>query len=186
MKQSTYKMLVILLALTIIIGGCALIYQKLAANYTLDVPTPTTSEGQATAARDFTVEDAEGNAYKLSDFRGKPVVVNFWASWCNPCKIEMPHFQSAWENYGDEVEFMMVNLAEGFGDSRAKSSAFLEEGGFTFPVYYDNNSEAAIAYGMRSVPMTLFVDKDGNISNVARGMLTADRLDAAIQALLAD
>lgn len=186
MKNSTYKLIVMLLSLTIIIGGCVLLYQTLADKVSLDEQMQSSGDATQKTAPDFTVVDEDGIEHKLSDYRGKPVIVNFWASWCGPCKAEMPHFQTAWETYGEEVQFMMVNMSTGFGDTREKSSKFLSDGNFTFPVFYDDNSEAAIGYGLSGVPMTLFVDADGYIHNIARGMLTQERLERGIEALLSD
>lgn len=186
MKNSTYKLIVTLLILTIIIGGGVLLYQRLAGSISLDMQTPNNGETTQKFAPDFTMVDSDGVEHKLSDYRGKPVVVNFWASWCGPCKMEMPHFQTAWETYGEDVEFLMVNMSTGMGDSREKSSKFLTDGNFTFPVYYDDNSEAAINYGISGVPMTIFVDAEGYIQNIARGMLTQDRLESAIQSLMSN
>ena len=116
MNQSTYKLIIILLVLVIVIGGAVLLYRNLGQNIDLGDAIPTETAPQDVAP-DFTVTDADGNAVKLSDFRGKGVVLNFWASWCGPCKSEMPHFQTAYEQYGDEVHFLMVNMSTAFGDS---------------------------------------------------------------------
>ncbi|MBP3544577.1 MAG: TlpA family protein disulfide reductase, partial [Lachnospiraceae bacterium] len=77
-----------------------------------------TTEPEKVPAPDFTVIDAEGNEVKLSDMRGKPVVVNFWASWCGPCKMEMPEFEEVYKELGDEVHFMMVNLTDGWQETQ--------------------------------------------------------------------
>lgn len=184
MKNSTYKLLVTLLVLVILIGGGVLLYQRLAS--AVSVPDQLQGENSQTTAPDFTVTDPEGVEHTLSNLRGKPVVVNFWASWCGPCKMEMPHFQKMWQTYGNEVEFMMVNLSAGFGDTREKAEQFLADGGYTFPVYYDEASQCAIGYGLSGVPMTVFVDAEGYIQNIAQGMLTEQRLESAVESLLAD
>lgn len=179
MKDSTYKLIVTLLALVIVIGGGVLLYRNLGDNVDLGelVPTEVVSED---AAPGFTVFDAEGNEVKLSDFRGKGVVLNFWASWCGPCKSEMPHFQAAYEEYGEDVHFLMVNMSTAFGDSREDAAKVLEEGGYTFPVYYDDNSECAYAYGINAIPVTVFIDADGMISSVKTGMMNAADLERRI------
>ena len=106
MNQSTYKLIVTLLVLVIVIGGSVLLYQNLGQNVDLGdvMPTQAASENPAP---DFTVIDADGREVKLSDFRGRGVVLNFWASWCGPCKSEMPHFQEAYEAYGEELHFLI-------------------------------------------------------------------------------
>ena len=183
MNQSTYKLIVTLLVLVIVIGGAVLLYRNLSDNVDLGeaIPTETISEN---LAPDFTVTDAAGNAVKLSDFRGKGVVLNFWASWCGPCKSEMPHFQAAYEEYGDELHFLMVNMSDPFGDPRADSDAFLTEGGYSFPVYYDTAAECAYGYGVTGIPMTFFIDKNGNLVSGKSGMISEADLQRRILTIL--
>ena len=183
MNQTTYKLIVTLLVLVIVIGGGMLLYNRFQDSVDLGemVPTESISEN---LAPDFTVTDSDGNAVKLSDFRGKGVVLNFWASWCGPCKIEMPHFQAAYEQYGEDVHFLMVNMSTAFGDSRADAAAVLEEGGYTFPVYYDDLSECAYGYGINAIPVTVFIDADGNLVSAKTGAMNAADLDRRILAIL--
>ena len=123
------------------------------------------SEADAEEARepapDFTVYDADGNAYKLSDFRGKPVVLNFWASWCGPCKSEMPDFQEIYDVYGKEIHFLMVNMTDGAQETMESASSYVAQSGYTFPVYYDTDMDAAYTYGVYSIPTTYFFDAEG-------------------------
>lgn len=78
-------------------------------------------------APDFVVYDSEGNAVQLSDFSGKPVVINFWATWCGYCVKEMPSLQKAYEAYGDEVAFMIINVTDGHKETKEEAFAFVEE-----------------------------------------------------------
>ena len=183
MNNSTYKLIVTLLVLVIVIGGGVLLYRNLGQNIDLGEAIPTETVPQ-NLAPDFTVTDGAGNEVKLSDFRGKGVVLNFWASWCGPCKSEMPHFQTAYETYGEDVHFLMVNMSEALGDSRTNADAFLTEGGYTFPVYYDTLSECAYGYGVTGIPMTFFIDKDGNLVSGKTGMISEADLDRRIQTIL--
>ena len=137
-------------------------------------------------APDFSFQDSSEGIYSLSDFRGKPVILNFWSSTCPPCMAEMPLFQQFWEKYGDQVNFVVVNLTDGYNDTFASAMKVVEENEFTFPVYFDTSSAGAIAYSIRSIPMTYFLDANGVIVSEHLGMLTEQTLEAAIQSLLAD
>ena len=183
MNRSTYNLIVTVLVLVIVIGGGMLLYRSLGQNIDLGEAIPSESVPQ-NLAPDFTVTDADGNEVKLSDFRGKGVVLNFWASWCGPCKMEMPHFQAAYEQYGDELHFLMVNMSTAFGDSRDNAAAVLEEGGYTFPVYYDTLTECAYSYGVTGIPMTFFIDQEGRIVSGKTGMISAADLDRRILTIL--
>lgn len=136
--------------------------------------------GGQTAAPDFTVEDAEGRSVTLSDMRGRPVVLNFWASWCPPCKSEMPEFESVYTELWDEVAFMMVDMTDGQRETRADGEAYVAEQGYSFPVYYDTEQQAAEAYGVRAIPMTVFIDEDGNIAATAQGAMDEEALCSGI------
>ena len=129
---------------------------------------------------DFTVYTREGEPVKLSDFRGKRVVLNFWASWCGPCKREMPDFQLAYDNYGKDIAFVMVNLTDGMSETVEGAAAFLEEAGFTFPVYYDTQSDAAMEFGVYSIPMTFFIDESGEVLAYGQGALDMQTLEKGI------
>lgn len=135
---------------------------------------------EAAKAIDFTVQDKDGNSVALYSKMGKPIVINFWASWCSPCKAELPDFQLAYEEYGQEVEFMMVNLTDGRSETVEGASGFINAQGYTFPVYYDVNQEGAMAYYVASIPTTYFIDAEGNIVAYAQGMLDYETLKQGI------
>lgn len=131
-------------------------------------------------APNFTVFDLEGNEVNLTDFFGKPIIVNFWASWCGPCKMEMPDFDAAYTTYKDEIEFLMVNMTDGSRETLEKASSFIADSEYTFPVYYDTEYSAAITYSVSSLPTTYFINADGELIAHARGAIDADTLQKGI------
>lgn len=131
-------------------------------------------------APNFTVYDLEGNEVNLTDLFGKPIIVNFWASWCGPCKMEMPDFNEAYANYKDEIEFLMVNMTDGSRETVEKASSFIEESGYSFPVYYDTEYSAAITYSVSSLPTTYFINAEGEAVAHARGAIDAQTLQKGI------
>ena len=145
--------------------------------------TEETSQADMTAPG-FTVYDAAGEPVTLESLRGKPVIVNFWATWCGYCVMEMPDFQAAYEEFGDQIHFMMVNVTDGYQETEAAARAFIAEKGFTFPVYYDLDLSAAGAYGVSSMPVTFFIDAEGMAVAYGRGALDAASLRQGIDMLL--
>ncbi len=141
-------------------------------------------EQEPVPAPDFVVIDADGNEVALSDFIGKPVILNLWASWCGPCKMELPDFDDAYAQYGEDIQFLMVNLTDGNRETVEGAKAFIEEQGFSFPVYFDTELNAAVAYNASSIPATYFIDADGNIAGYARGAIGADTLQMGIDLIL--
>ena len=145
---------------------------------------PTHDQPQDFSAPDFTVVDLSGKEHKLSDFVGKPIVLNFWASWCGPCKSEMPDFQKAYETYGDRIHFVMVNLTDGSSETVKTASDFITSAGYTFPVYYDTTSSAVMTYGVNAVPVTYFIDGSGQLIAYGQGALDAATLQSGIDMIL--
>lgn len=131
-------------------------------------------------APDFTVYDLEGKPVQLSDFRGKPVVLNFWSSRCGPCQMEMPDFQKAYEDLGEKIHFLMVNVTDGSWDTVASASAFISKNNYTFPVFFDTDISAAAAYGISSLPTTYFIDAKGNGVAYGVGALDLETLMSGI------
>lgn len=135
-----------------------------------------TTQSQTQSAPDFTVLNSSLEEVSLSDYKGKPIVINFWATWCGPCKSELGYFDEAFKQYGGEVEFLMVNLTDGQRETVESVKEFVEENGYTFPVYYDTTYSAAINYQVSSVPLTVFIDKNGSIANYRLGAMSHDDL----------
>ncbi|MBS6194105.1 MAG: TlpA family protein disulfide reductase [Clostridiales bacterium] len=137
-------------------------------------------------AIDVKFYDSEGNPVQLSDFYGKPVVVNFWATWCGFCKQEMPDFQEVYDEYGEEVEFLLINSTDGERETREKAAAYLKETEITIPAFYDEDLEAVYTYSVNSLPTTILLDKNGKVAAYAPGMIQKEALVEALEVLLAE
>ncbi len=139
-----------------------------------------TEERKEPKAPDFTVFDENGAPIRLSNYFGKPIVLNFWAGWCGPCQSEMPDFHESYLALGGEVEFMMVNLTYG-RETKTGAKNFINEKGYTFPVYFDTESNASNAYSVYSIPTTFFIDAEGYLVATATGAIDAQTLSRGIE-----
>lgn len=191
----TLKLFIWVLAFAVVIVGASILYNRFRGEVSVNsiattpqaVEDPTgTAEEKGSEAPDFTVYDLEGNAHKLSDFRGKPVLLNFWASWCGPCQMEMPDFQKYYETYGDKVNFVIVNLTDGQQETVETASAFIAKKGYTFPVYYDTDIDAVAKYGVNAVPVSYFIDAEGYFVAWAQGAMDADMLQQGMDMVLGE
>lgn len=134
------------------------------------------------AAPAFTLEGMDGGSYSLDKFRGKPVVLNFWASWCGPCRDEAPLLTKLYGEYGSKLQIVAVNLTD--VDSEKSAREFASAYGFEFPVLLDENGKAADSYRIRPIPTTFFIDAKGVIQDGVLGAMTWDELDKRAERLL--
>ena len=144
--------------------------------------TPSQGTGDATTLEfDFTALDYNGNTVKLSDYVGKPVVLNFWATWCGYCKQEMPDFDRAAKDFPD-VTFLMVNATDGVSETVASAKKYVEDEGYeNFTVLFDTKSEAQITYGINAYPTTFFIDETGTPRLYAQGAMKYDNIVSALE-----
>lgn len=131
-------------------------------------------------APEFTLQTFEGQTIRLSDYRGTPVVINFWSSWCIPCRTEMPLLETTWRQYGEEVRFIGV----AYVDTENGARAFLEDFEVTYPNGLDLGTRISDAYRIKGVPETFFIDRDGQIVGTKIGPLTEAELKAWLAQLL--
>ena len=146
-------------------------------------PAAAFERGERPAAQGFTLErlDSDGRL-SLASLRGRVVVLNFWASWCDPCREEMPRLEDAWRRYrGRGVTFVGVNTTDFTGDAER----FLRRYKVTFPVVRDGNGRVLARYGGLPIPWTYFVARDGRIVGYIRGEVTEDALEDGLQEALA-
>ena len=188
----TLKLVLIALIFVALLLGAKRLYDTLGSQVQLDTlatqPTQAVeaegTEPEKQLAPDFTVYDLEGNPHKLSEFRGKPVILNFWATWCGYCKMEMPDFNEKYLEYGEDVHFMMVNVTDGNQETVETASAYVEKEGYSFPVYYDTTLEAAMTYPTSGLPVTFIIDAEGVVIAWQQGMMTGEKLQKGIDMVL--
>ena len=195
-------LLITLIVFLVVLGVAAALYPKLSAGMqpqqlattpaatteATTEPAPTeaarektteateATEPEPVVAPDFTVLDWDGNEVKLSDYIGKPIVLNFWAHWCGPCQMEMPEFNAVYEELGGEVTFLMVHEGAAVEDGKEK----VTEGGYTFPVVFDADSSAGNLYGITAFPTTFFIDAEGNLQAYYMGAMDRALLQQGI------
>ena len=144
------------------------------------------TESGLTPAIDFTLTDQYGNTHKLSDYRGKTVFLNFWATWCSPCKAEMPDIQNLYESAETEGENALVVLgvaAPDLGNEKSEEEikAFLEENGYTYPVLMDTTGEVFMQYGISAFPTTFMITKEGDVFGYASGQLNEETMKSIVE-----
>lgn len=137
-------------------------------------------------APEFELKDQYGQVHKLSDYKGKTILLNFWATWCPPCRAELPDIQKIYEEYSTEGEEALIVLGvagPGMGEEKSQEeiAAFLEENGYTYPVLMDETWELFQEYGIYAFPTTFMIDREGNVFGYASGQLSYDILKDIIK-----
>ena len=145
--------------------------QELQANLVSRVPK----------AADFTLNDLEGNEVTLSEFRGKAVFLNFWASWCPPCKAEMPDIEQLYQETKD-TDLVILTINSGEGATVAKR--FMNENNYTFMVLDDHKGEVSDLYKVMALPTSLFIDKNGSLIETRTGAMNIDTMREYVELIL--
>lgn len=163
----------------IAIAVCSFVAVSLYKSYTTAQQKEPLRTMQAT---DFELQTLDGDTMSLHDQRGKVVILNFWASWCEPCRYEMPHFQSFYERYQQEVEIIAVNVTS--KDHIADVEAFRDTYRLTFPILLDETGDISTMYGAFSIPTTVILDRDGQVVHEVVGPMEEAMLSEVIEPLL--
>ncbi len=187
--RKVWIIIIVALALIALLVGAFFLYRHFEEK--VEVPDAVTLPGadeaesvHADKAPDFMFYDMDGESHMLSEYFGQPIVMNFWASWCPPCRNEMPIFQDAYEKYGDEVLFLMIDLTDGGRELEANGRMFVEEQGFTFPIYFDLDGDGVTKYSLYYIPDTYFIDSDGNISAYVQGGIQQSLFDRYLEEIM--
>lgn len=179
--------LLLLATLSLTVFGCGSASEQ-SAESTVEVQTEQGTSAPAQSepiyAPDFTVTDREGNEVRFSDRTGKPMILNLWASWCPPCRTELPDFDAAYKTYGEQIDFMMIDLCDGRSETPAIGTAFVEQEGYSFPVYFDTTGSAASVYRAFSIPMTIGVNENGEIIAVYYNAISGEKVNALVNDFL--
>lgn len=134
---------------------------------------------------DFVFTDRQGNEMHFDDFKGKPIVINYWATWCGYCVQEMADFNAVAAEYSDKVNFLFLDVVDGVQETEEKALAFLEEKGYDhIDCYFDVNGSYSYMFGINSFPTTVYVDKNGNLYDARIGMTNHDEITAVLDKML--
>ena len=165
-RRITYSILLILGLAWIVVSA-----DKTGASTSGHIPAPQ----QGFLAPDFELKTLEGETVKLADLRGQAVLVNLWATWCPPCRAEMPAIEKVYNDYKEEG-FVVLAVNMTYQDTFTNIAPFVDEYGLTFPILLDETSEVGTAYQLRSLPSSFFIDREGIIREVVIGGPMAEAL----------
>ena len=140
-----------------------------------------------TQYKDHVILDKDSKSMKISDIKdNKPMIINYFATWCPPCKNELPYFNKAYNQYKDKVNFLIIDLIDDSSETIDNGIKFFKDNNYDLPLYFDYNSMGYSLYNRQYIPITVFVDRDGNIVHLQQGSLTERALVELINKLIGD
>ncbi|MEQ8200660.1 MAG: TlpA disulfide reductase family protein [Syntrophomonadaceae bacterium] len=185
--RSQTILLGLIILVTAFLSGCGL-YRD--SRTSTDPPSGTPNQTgspavKGQAAPEIVLQDLDGKTVRLSDYRGKVVILNFWASWCPPCKAEMPELEQASREFaqGSEAVLLTVNMTDGSRETPAKARQYIQANRYTMPVWLDIAGQAADDYNVTSIPTTFIIDKQGHIGTRFSGATTREALQDFVDQL---
>lgn len=187
-KKQTIALIAVgvLLVVSIVTGLMKPKFNKPTPTPESNINSGTSSEKEKIPVPNFKFWDMDKNEVEFDSFKGKPIVINFWATWCGYCVQEMPDFDKLIGEYKDDVNFIMLNVLGG-RETEEKVLAFLKKHDFkNMTTYYDGLTEGTSLFGIRSFPTTVFIDKDGNLFDATIGMTNYDAAKAVIDKMLGE
>lgn len=176
-KQNPMVRWMVLLGAVLILGGAWTITNRIPGDSTGDL-SPAPIKGHP--APELVLNTTTGGQMRLSDNKGKPVIINFWATWCPPCRAETPDLQAIHRELGDELVIFSVNLTSQDGGD---IEGFMNEFGVTFPVGLDVDGSAALSYNVLGLPTTIFIDRNGIVNEVFTGAVNKAYIEAKLSEL---
>jgi peroxiredoxin len=173
-----------LIALVVILGGAWIVFSQTLRNAGVARGNPITLEPAPVAghpAPDFELKTLEGDTLRLSDLKGQPVILNFWATWCAPCRAEFPDFQRTFVDNADNLIIVGVNNTA--ADQESQIGDFVQEMGATFPIVLDETGDTVETYRILGLPTTIFIDRDGVINEVFTGPVNQAYIESKLPEL---
>lgn len=170
------QFILLAIALVVILGGATIIYQN-SSKIIVDEPT------NKIAMIDFKFSDLANQSVSLSQFKGKPILLNFWSTTCAICVNDLAVYQEFYQQYSNQINFIMLEVINPEFETNETVKQFIDDKGYSFPVYLDINGYGSIAYNAYALPLLYLIDSDGYIVANAMGEMSSERLNKGLQLL---
>ncbi len=175
------KILTLIILLTVLVTSCG---KESKESGNIDGDTVSQNNDEEKNIINPTFYTLEGEEVDLASFQGKPLVLNLWASWCPPCKAELPDFQEVYNQYGGDVNFVFVSMIDGARETKETALDFINENNYDLPFYFDTNQQVAFSFRVTGIPATYFINSDGTQYRRQVGMLDKESLIKVVGELI--